>query len=1139
MESYIVGGFGGGQWLHTLTGPAISQITDCIDQARPGQVVISHQCVTMLRRGETVRIQGRDSAGGVNAGMSPNASNSLLDVLDSELHAGAYSLLNTGEFERMHVHDQEGGAVRAAPLVSDTSERNVSVGYVRFEEKIRRYSQTWKEGSAIEPQRSLKSALQSFAPAPVLRAIRSGSASSGELRRLTILFLHLDPPQQDSGLLQKIQHVCGIIQREVQRFEGYLKEVTVDDKGFVAVIGFGVPPHAHDDDPVRGLQCAMAMEALLHNERVDGLAFGITTGEVFCGSIGNKRRAEYGMVGTKVVLAARLMAAVLKGNKERGFVIVDADTYQATKHTMSFETDVEGMIAVETIKVKGREDLIATYRPSKEVSIFRKSSSSAKAVSPVGSIFVTPNRTLRLSARDPSTGTEANTLQRRGTNRRTQTGLWVPGITKTEDRLSTCSRNSSSPRNSATTDLDMWPLHGRDIEVQIMQVALDTFVDKHCFESKLWRGNTDDATLGPAVEPAGTGAVILIEGSSGIGKTSLMKRTVDLAQRTGFCVIDISFEHNGGGRGGGGGFNSWFRILDALIREVEQVLPLGIKSLPSNQKRRIHLMHLQGMTLRTASDFMSIDAEDVDALFDELHTCVAWLVHEAMKIVPVALFVDDAASLGFEGLAMMHTLVAENNLPGLMLVIAVQPSQVRKSGLEEIMSHLRYLASGVKDDAHETAVPRTTFVASTKVVGSAHLPLRGLDEDGTEAAVLRFARAEGGRSVETRLLKFLHERSGGNPWHAKEWLLDRMKYELILVQGPEQRTGTDRDGTSLEKPIMKNNTTVQVGEMHLKEIGALLRAQLPYSVRASVTASLDKLDEDELIALRVSAVLGEVSSNLLDAVELSNAPGRLADSLPRLVKSGHLVPLLPGQANILACFAAGHCEKKFGVALKMSGGEQGVDEEQTVYRFVSQVMQDVAYGSWGLEHRSEVHQSAVDMALKHLRRLDELSGGGYGVAGGANPRQLQVAITAVRVECYATIVHHRCMGEQYEEAVAAERESDASVGSERLLAFCVNQASQIFGAEHLDPEKYSIDLRMEHVHLIPHMRGVMMVREMKTKARFARLRGVMHIGGFKSVNGGAGAMSRGMHKAPPETESEKEAGESAEESAPETTEEAS
>ena len=123
------------------------------------------------------------------------------------------------------------------------------------------------------------------------------------------------------------------------------------------------------------------------------------------------------------------------------------------------------------------------------------------------------------------------------------------------------------------------------------------------------------------------------------------------------------------------------------------------------------------------------------------------------------------------------------------------------------------------------------------------------------------------------------------------------------------------------------------------------------------------------------------------------------------------------------------------------GGQAGA-EEQTVYRFASQVTQDVAYGSWGLEHRSEVHQSVVDMALRHLRRLDELSGGGYGAAGGGDQRQLQAAITAVRVECYATIVHHRCMGEQYEEAVEAERESTASVGSDRLLKFCVDQVGR-------------------------------------------------------------------------------------------------
>jgi hypothetical protein len=122
-------------------------------------------------------------------------------------------------------------------------------------------------------------------------------------------------------------------------------------------------------------QYPAAIETLLHNERVGGLAFGVTTGEVFCGSIGNKRRAEYGMVGAKVVLAARLMAAVLKGSHERASIIVDSDTYQVTKEVMSFETDLDGETIVERIKVKGREDLVETYRPSKELSIFRKSTS--------------------------------------------------------------------------------------------------------------------------------------------------------------------------------------------------------------------------------------------------------------------------------------------------------------------------------------------------------------------------------------------------------------------------------------------------------------------------------------------------------------------------------------------------------------------------------------------------------------------------------------------------------------------------------------------------------------------------------------------------------------------------------------------
>jgi|AntAceMinimDraft_5_1070358.scaffolds.fasta_scaffold05274_3 hypothetical protein len=65
------------------------------------------------------------------------------------------------------------------------------------------------------------------------------------------------------------------------------------------------------------------------------------------------------------------------------------------------------------------------------------------------------------------------------------------------------------------------------------------------------------------------------------------------------------------------------------IEEVARLAPQGMKSLHKDQQRRIRLMHLQGKTLQyNASAFMSIDNDDVDSLFDELHTCVAWLVHE-------------------------------------------------------------------------------------------------------------------------------------------------------------------------------------------------------------------------------------------------------------------------------------------------------------------------------------------------------------------------------------------------------------------------------------------------------------------------------------------------------------------------------
>jgi hypothetical protein len=102
--------------------------------------------------------------------------------------------------------------------------------------------------------------------------------------------------------------------------------------------------------------------------------------------------------------------------------------------------------------------------------------------------------------------------------------------------------------------------------------------------------------------------------------------------------------------------------------------------------------------------------------------------------------------------------------------------------------------------------------------GSAHLPLAGLNVVGTEAAALHFARPEGGRSIDPLLLTFLHERSAGNPWHIREWLLDHMKHELIVVHGDDQPIETLHSGTGINKlsALKKKAKTRQVGEMYIK-----------------------------------------------------------------------------------------------------------------------------------------------------------------------------------------------------------------------------------------------------------------------------------------------------------------------------------
>src|SRR5678809_1691338 len=87
-----------------------------------------------------------------------------------------------------------------------------------------------------------------------------------------------------------------------------INKINVDDKGITIVAALGLPPFSHEDDPARGVQAALMIRKELNKLKMNSY-IGITTGRIFCGSVGNESRREYTIIGNAVNMSARLMGA--------------------------------------------------------------------------------------------------------------------------------------------------------------------------------------------------------------------------------------------------------------------------------------------------------------------------------------------------------------------------------------------------------------------------------------------------------------------------------------------------------------------------------------------------------------------------------------------------------------------------------------------------------------------------------------------------------------------------------------------------------------------------------------------------------------------------------------------------------------
>ena len=293
MEFTTFGGFNN-EYVYMIVGTCINELGACIDDAKSREVVVTDKVYKSI----------------------------VGELLSNGEHLDTYLLNSGNRFIK--------SLTTVQPLVLETHNRLFQ----------------------ISNDATLIASLTKFVPYPVVDSLQSSTFRNiAELREVTTMFLKLDTfdPMQMMESIPFLQEFFYMAQGVLAEAGGFLRQFLIDDKGCVLIAMWGTPAFTHTNNCSRALYAAsyiaLNTKALNHSVSV-----GITTGAVYCGTVGSHIRRDYVGIGSKVNMAARLMG------KAHGRILIEVDTYNRLPLY-----NRKQLIPTEKLKLKGLDGDTSAY----------------------------------------------------------------------------------------------------------------------------------------------------------------------------------------------------------------------------------------------------------------------------------------------------------------------------------------------------------------------------------------------------------------------------------------------------------------------------------------------------------------------------------------------------------------------------------------------------------------------------------------------------------------------------------------------------------------------------------------------------------------------------------------------------------